>query len=722
MATPTRGLYLAHISIHGLIRADNLELGRDADTGGQTKYVIELAGALAQHDDVERVDLMTRQIIDDRVDDDYAKEIEWLGDDAYIVRVPCGPPRYIRKELLWRHLDYYVDNLLPHFRRIGRLPDAIHAHYADAGYVAAGLSALLDVPMIYTGHSLGRVKLQRLLDRGLKRERIEKNYHISTRIEAEETALDHASLVIASTKQEIDEQYGMYDNHHPERMMVNPPGVDLSRFSAPKKKAPPAAIEPAITRFLDDPAKPAILALARADPRKNLPALVEAFGKTEGLRDAANLILVAGNRDDIDDLERDARDELSKILRLIDKYDLYGHIAYPKHHKPDDVADIYRFAAKTGGVFVNPALTEPFGLTLLEAAATGLPVVATNDGGPRDILDVCKSGTLIDPYDVDGIGRRLLEVMTDRKQRQTWSDNGLANVEHFDWHHHVERYVTALRERTRADRRRQGIVAIRDGALSQVDRALIVDIDGTLLGDDDAVNELVQRVHDHPTAGFGVATGRHLASAAQALEDAGVPAPDVWVTSVGSEINYGPRHQPETQWQKHLRYRWRPRRIREAVASLGDRIWLQPDENQREFKISYTLDPATGMSASQVRRVLREHNLPAKVIFSHGQYLDILPVRASKGKAIRWLAHRWGIPLDNIMTAGDSGNDEDMLTGAMIGVVVGNHSDELGKLRGYERVYFAEGHCAAGILEAVDAMDFFGKIHAPKDATAESAG
>ena len=54
--------YLLVISIHGLIRGHDLELGRDADTGGQTKYVVDLVNALAQLEDVERVDLVTRRV------------------------------------------------------------------------------------------------------------------------------------------------------------------------------------------------------------------------------------------------------------------------------------------------------------------------------------------------------------------------------------------------------------------------------------------------------------------------------------------------------------------------------------------------------------------------------------------------------------------------------------------------------------------------------------
>jgi len=73
-----------------------------------------------------------------------------------------------------------------------------------------------------------------------------------------------------------------------------------------------------------------------------------------------------GNRDDIDELSSGNASVLTTVLKLIDKYDLYGSVAYPKHHKQSDVPDIYRLAANTKGVFINPALVEPFGLTLIE--------------------------------------------------------------------------------------------------------------------------------------------------------------------------------------------------------------------------------------------------------------------------------------------------------------------------------------------------------------------
>ena len=76
--------YFLLISVHGLIRGSDLELGRDADTGGQTQYVVDLARSLAAFDPDAQVDLVTRRIVDDAISDDYARRIELLGDNCRI--------------------------------------------------------------------------------------------------------------------------------------------------------------------------------------------------------------------------------------------------------------------------------------------------------------------------------------------------------------------------------------------------------------------------------------------------------------------------------------------------------------------------------------------------------------------------------------------------------------------------------------------------------------
>ena len=118
-----KGLYIVMLSIHGLIRSQEMELGCDADTGGQVKYVIELVKALVEREEVERVDLLTRQVVDPRIDDGYSTLFEQIAHKAVLVRIPCGPRRYLRKEVLWPYLQEFEDNALLHMRRTGRVPD-----------------------------------------------------------------------------------------------------------------------------------------------------------------------------------------------------------------------------------------------------------------------------------------------------------------------------------------------------------------------------------------------------------------------------------------------------------------------------------------------------------------------------------------------------------------------------------------------------------------------
>ncbi|MFA7351383.1 MAG: glycosyltransferase, partial [Methylotenera sp.] len=189
-------LYILMVSVHGLIRSHDMELGRDADTGGQTTYVVELAKALAKHNKVGKIDLLTRLIDDPSLSQDYAQPEERFDEGVRIIRMPCGPKKYIRKELLWPHLDQIVDKTLHFLRQQGRLPDLIHSHYADAGYVGKQLSTLLGIPLIHTGHSLGRPKQSRLLASGRKQSAIERQFNFERRIAVEEDVIQHASMVV----------------------------------------------------------------------------------------------------------------------------------------------------------------------------------------------------------------------------------------------------------------------------------------------------------------------------------------------------------------------------------------------------------------------------------------------------------------------------------------------------------------------------------------------
>ncbi|KAK6161719.1 hypothetical protein DH2020_005100 [Rehmannia glutinosa] len=430
-------LYIVLISLHGLVRGENMELGRDSDTGGQIKYVVELARALAKMPGVYRVDLFTRQVSSPEVDWSYGEPTEMLTTDAedadlgessgaYIVRIPFGPSdKYLRKELLWPYIPEFVDGALAHILNMSKAlgeqigggqpvwPYVIHGHYADAGDSAALLSGALNVPMVLTGHSLGRNKLEQLLKQGRQsKEDINSTYRIMRRIEAEELSLDAAELVITSTKQEIDEQWGLYDgfdvklekvlrararrgvNCHGRfmpRMAVIPPGMDFSNVIDQEDAA-------------------------EADG--DLAALTEGHHPKQSL--------LYGRKDDIDEMTGGNANVLTTVLKLVDKYDLYGQVAFPKHHKQSDVPDIYRLAGKT------------------KAAAHGLPMVATKNGGPVDIHRALNNGLLVDPHDQQAIADALLKLVSEKNLWNECRKNGLKNIHLFSWPEHCRTYLTRV--------------------------------------------------------------------------------------------------------------------------------------------------------------------------------------------------------------------------------------------------------------------------------------
>ena len=698
--------YIVLLNVHGLIRARDLELGSDADTGGQTKYVLELAEALAKNKKVARVDLLTRQVFDNNVSKDYAVAHEKISARAQIIRLPCGPKRYLRKESLWPHLDCFADNVLRYIRSQRFLPAVIHAHYADAGYVGCRVASLLDVPLVFTGHSLGREKQRLLLQKGQSTESIEEKYNISTRIEAEEETLSFASLVIASTAQEINAQYARYDHYQPSRKKVIPPGTDLSKFYPPATSLKRSPTQAEIDKFLNDPKRSIILALARPDERKNLAGLLRAYGRSKELQSLANLVIIAGNREKISELDRGARNVWRELIALIDEFDLYGKVAYPKQHKPEQVGEIYRLAAQRKGVFVNPALTEPFGLTLIEAAATGLPVVATDDGGPQEIIRNCRHGILVNVLEEKNIVNGLLQILRQPDKWQTYSQRGREGAQkYYTWEGHAQRYIECIDSLLSSRVTSRNLQARRVKKIT-TDRILISDIDGTLIGDAEALQQLKNLLGQHESyAGFGVATGRTIKMTLDILNEWDIPLPDILITSVGSEIYYGPNIAYDMGWHQLIDYRWEPRRLREFMRDEQG-LSLQEGYKQRPFKISYTVEKGfTGVNSLRTR--LRKQGLHSNIVYSHGRYLDLLPLRASKGFAVRYFADKWGIPLEKILVAGDSGNDLDMMVGRTMGVVVANHEKELEKLRNLERVYFAQGKHANGILEAIRHFDFY---------------
>ena len=423
-------MFIMHIALQGCLRAHDVPFGLTADTGGHIKYLLELVDA-AEKAGAERQDIVVRRFEDPRLGRIYAQREERVSSRSRIMRIDGDTTRYLPKEELWPELPTLARNLIAEIARMDRVPDAVHAHYADAGWIGAEIRERLGIPLIFTAHSLGRVKAATL--------EAEPDGALRRRIAIEERAIAAADRIVTSSTDEAVGQYGLYASTEQSAIKVNPPGCDLTPAAA--SATTDHELERSVSRFLDDPSKRALLALARPVRKKNLVGLVEAYASSPELRDRANLVVFAGTRDDLADEEPENAAVLRELLLAVDRHDLWGSVALPKHHRPDQVPDIYAWARARRGVFVNTALNEPFGLTFLEAAAAGLPVVATRSGGPNDIVGNLEHGILVDPLVPSQTVEASLALLTDDVRYERCARNARERIGHYSWSRHADDYL-----------------------------------------------------------------------------------------------------------------------------------------------------------------------------------------------------------------------------------------------------------------------------------------
>ena len=716
--------YIQLFSPHGLIRYKNPEIGRDTDTGGQVKYVLELLEALSQHEQVRKVDLFTRRIQDRRVSPTYAEAIEVVNEKARVIRISCGGKTYRKKETLWNYLDEFIDNTIRFNKGQNDMPDLVHGHYADGNFIANKLSKYFKIPFFSTAHSLGRNKQRILLEQGLLAAKINEQFNIKSRIKVEEEAMAKADLIIASTQHEINLQYQSYDAFDKANFMVLPPGINQELFYPFYRQNMPSfemsieqeqalyRVTTEIERFLFDPNKPLILSIGRPDKRKNFETIIEAYGSNKELQTMANLAIFAGVRKDISQMVEDEQEILTNLLLLMDKYDLYGKLAIPKKNDPKlDIPEIYRLAARKKGVFVNATPGENFGLTIVEAGACGLPVIASPSGGPKEILEKCENGLLIDVENIKEMAASIKKIIADATTWETYSTNGIKGVhEHFSWQAHAAKYLSTLEkidQQSETDPSQKESINI-GKKMTKANVFFISDLDGTLINDDEkeqqhGLNEFKDWVNSHrKDLIFGIATGRNQHLTKKALEDYDLPEPDILICSAGSELYYTKDFIPDSGWESHISYRWNREKL-EAILKHNPKIRLQEEEAQWQFKLSYYVDPEFNEDdLANLYQTLDNNRIKANILLTDNNFLDLLPYRASKGNALKYLSFKWKVPMDQFLTAGNGGNDIDMLRGKPKGIVVSNYSPELERLKKSKDVYFAGTPLAEGVLEGIN--------------------
>ncbi|GGD64043.1 glycosyltransferase [Erythrobacter arachoides] len=671
-------MFICHVALQGCLTLDDVPYGITADTGGHIKYLLELASHSARDPAVERVDLVTRGFCDGKLGARFASGYGERSGKLRLVRLADADPAYLPKERLFEQHEALVDAFLGYLDGLERLPDLIHAHYADAGVLARAAQERRGIPYIFTGHSLGAVKRQAngATDEGLER-----------RIATEEHALARADAVITSSRDEAEAQYAHYRSIKAGRIRVIPPGCELSRFEGGQ---PSDKVRAAIAQFLRDPAKPIMLAIARPVHKKNLVGLVEAYAADPALQAMANLVIVAGCRDQLDALEPECREVCEALLRAVDAHDLYGRVAYPKTHDPEDIPSYYALARESGGVFVNPALNEPFGLTLLEAAAARLPVVATDSGGPNDIIERCRNGLLVCPKNPEAIAQACRTIIGDRRRWIRFASAGATAVAAYDWKAHCAVYHRLVRS----------LVAEQRPAL-RWERMLTCDIDNTLLGDRAALQDFLHWQRERrETIALGIATGRSFHSAQSILASEGVPDPDVVISSVGTRVHWYDRARrcfvEDEAWTARVTRGWDDAAIHATAARLGLRP--QGPLEQSAGKASFFLDD---MDPALLAQRFGEAGLFVEIVSSHGKYLDVLPQGIGKHAAVLYVGERLGLTQARIVVAGDSGNDRTMLRACPHPIVVGNWSDGLGDDPALSHAYIASATHAGGVLEGV---------------------
>jgi len=665
-------LFVLHLALGGCLKAPPVRFGITADTGGHIAYVLDAAAAQAEDPAVSSVSVVTRLFEDAALGPAHALPTERLGPKVTIDRVATACRAYLEKDALAADRPAFTAAFLGHLAALPRRPDVIHAHFADAAAVAADARARFGIPFVYTPHALG-------LD---KRAQEGGGPALDSRIAAERRAIAEADAILVSTRDEAERQVAAYGVAAAGRVHRLPPGVPRHRArDALAADAPGSASGSAPDGAPDGAARPIVLAIARPVRKKNLAALLRAYAATPALRARADLVILAGQHGG-DRLSAEERAVVGELRALIDAHGLHGRVALPARHDDADVAALYRRAAR-GGVFVNPALHEPFGLTLLEAAAAGVPVVATRHGGPAEIVETIGHGLLVDPRDEAALGAACLRVVTEPALHRRLSDAARRNVRAYDWSRYAARSVALY------------------AALRRPPRLLACDIDGTLTGCA-AGAQAFARWHAARTIPFAVATGRSFEAARAVLRAWHLPPPDAFITDVGTRLL---RPQPDGSWRECPAYAarldagWDRAAVAAALAPLS--LAPQPPETAGPHKMSFF---GTAAEAGAIRATLAAAGLAARVVFSHGRLIDVLAPHGGKAAAIAALAESRGLTLADCAAAGDSGNDLDMLEACGHAIVVGNASDELDGLAPRPGLRRVARHHAAGVMEGLAAL------------------
>ena len=483
---------IAIISPHGWFGQTNA-LGKP-DTGGQVIYILDQVRALERHLKTEiqltglevdpKIIVLTR-LIPEAEDTTCNQRMEKIfqSDNCWILRVPFRDKQYnvvkhwVSRFKIWPYLEIFAEDaskeLLGEFQ--GR-PDLIIGNYSDGNLVASLLSDKLDVIQCTIAHALEKTKYA-FSDIGWQDN--EQDYHFSIQYTADIFSMNKSDFIITSTLQEIigtEDTMGQYESYQfftmPDlyqvisginlfapKFNVIPPGVDEELYFPYYEKE--KRIEHKWKQWekrlfydeskdifgkLDDPDKSPIFTMARFDKIKNITGLIHAFGMSKKLQKSCNLIFAAGTIHVEDSSDIEERSEITKAYDLIERFNLHGKVRWLPSINKLDTGEVYRIIADHKGFFVQPALFEAFGLTVIEAMASGLPTFAPKFGGPLEIIEYGVNGFLLNTSKPEFISKSLENFIdqckADRNLWKTISSNGVQHVhDRFNWKSYSQRLI-----------------------------------------------------------------------------------------------------------------------------------------------------------------------------------------------------------------------------------------------------------------------------------------
>ena len=236
-------------------------------------------------------------------------------------------------------------------------------------------------------------------------------------------------------------------------------------------------------------------------------------------------------------------------------------------------------------------------------------------------------------------------------------------------------------------------------------RLFSTDLDGTVVGNNDATRrfrDFWQSLPDEHRPVLVFNSGRLVDDQLALLEEVPLPRPDYIIGGVGTMLHAKERGELESAYRHSLGTGFDPRRIADVMGRLPD-VTMQAEQYQHGLKSSWFLHHADEKALADIEAALLAAKIDARIVYSSGRDLDILPKAADKGAALAWLCGQLHIGLDESVVAGDTGNDRAMFElNDVRGVIVGNALPELVSMANSNGRFYLSGATEAdGVIEGL---------------------